>query len=176
MIMPETIPLNPAERTLAKAQFLSEYNDNHCQFMHACDTVGVTSTTIANWLIKDKAFDKAKKRCDELLNERVATRMVRVALGLESGNIVGAIFYLKCKAGWVDRQEISHKHEGFDAPPADLVRRRVDETSAAPSWLKDGGVPPDVPDVANGTRNSPLSLPEGLKECGGGVGDAAIVD
>jgi len=65
----------------------------------------VNRDTLHQWLVENGPFSDIIKKAKDLIENFWQKR-------LALGQCTGAIFWLKCQAGWKDTQEVNVKHEG----------------------------------------------------------------
>jgi len=78
--------------------------------------IGISKNTLI------KHYRKELDTAMTMANAQVAQSLYQQA---KSGNTAAAIFWLKCRAGWVDKQSI--EHTGKDGGPIDLSLKVVFE-------------------------------------------------
>ena len=127
--------ITPARRASIKKAFPDEYLRQDGHLVNTAKALGTSWTTLAGIIKDEPALQEAQAEVDQAFIEDAAGYVRRLATGKERGNVGPSAFYLKARAGWTDRQEITHKHQGFEAnAPAG-----VDGVLTL-----DGGEPPDT--------------------------------
>lgn len=98
------------------------------------DSLGISRSTIDRRKRDDDAFVAALKRGKNAGIENVTNALYQAATAGEKPNVSAMIFYLKNRAGWKDRQDIS-------AELSADVTNNVDIEAALQS-LRDAGIDP----------------------------------
>lgn len=78
----------------------------------ACLIVGVSRTTIYNWMRDDKEFKDRIENIGEYIIDTVENHLFDQ---IKDGSTAATIFYLKTKAkhrGYVEKQEVDHTTQG----------------------------------------------------------------
>lgn len=120
-----------------------QFSEEQRQKVKAFAAVGVPQTQIAMVLrIDEKTLRKHFREELEVgaaeANAQVGGRLFKLAM---EGNPIACIFWMKARAGWVDRREVNHNHnigpmmsheerlEALGSDPDDAPRQLVDGTA-----------------------------------------------
>ena len=130
-----TMMNSPSVPVSLKKDFPSVYAKHYGHMWNTAKALGIPRATLARMCSEDPDLQSAKQDFDDRLIDDAAAHAYKLGTGKERGNIGPPAFVLKAKGGWTDRQEITHKHQGFEAnAPAG-----VDGVLTL-----DGGGPPDT--------------------------------
>ena len=155
-------PLPQAESTVLKKRFPAVYSDNRGLLTRTAEALGISLGTLETWLAQDEALQAQRRAIDKELDEAVQDRLYDMALGAGKGGSAAApIFWLKARAGWRDRQEITHKGLDFGGGLAGANEDQgTDDAGEVNGLLRviagDRGAPPDPapPDEPDGTLST----------------------
>jgi len=142
MIMTRGKKLSNARSTSIKKKFPGVYREQRGTLTHTAKALGVPSTTLIDILAHDPELQAIRREIDHEIDEEVHKRLLGIALGSEKGHPTASIFWLKARAGWVDRQVVEHKGK------LDYVPAPSEDSESAPAWGSHLRVvsPPPPPD------------------------------
>jgi len=108
---------NLTELSLKKRSFIDAYKKSFGNVSLACKTIGISRGAYYLWL-EDEAF---KKLINEVEPEEEFVDFAENALQkrIQSGDTTAIIFALKTKGkkrGYIEKQEIDHRHENLEPP------------------------------------------------------------
>lgn len=94
-----------------KETFIKHLHEAFGNISKACNAIGISRTTIYQWMKDDADFEDAVKNIDEYIIDTVENHLLNQ---IKDGSTPATIFYLKTKAkhrGYVEKQEIDQKTE-----------------------------------------------------------------
>lgn len=123
---PMARPYTKKEREQKKQLFLEAYDESKGMTTTSCIRTGITKETLSNWRKADPAFDLAVREIDEKWKEWVEGQLMTL---IKKGNTSATIFYLKCKAGYMEKKAIEVETKGAIDINAELeeIRRTLDD-------------------------------------------------
>ena len=101
----------PSDKSRQEVESLSAVGLPHPEI---ASIIGVSHNTLTKHYRRELALGHSKA------NAQVAKTLFKQAVG---GNTVACIFWLKARAGWRDRVDVSNEDGSFMRPLADAVRR-----------------------------------------------------
>lgn len=96
-------PLKKKEREDAKVKFLQAYARNYGLLGEAAAAAGVSRQTINNWQNDDPQFAQDIKDIDKGVGEFVVGKLMDLIM---KGNVAATLFWIKCRLGWHEKQEL----------------------------------------------------------------------
>lgn len=102
-------PYTKKEREQKKQLFLEAYDESKGMTTTSCMRVGITKDTLIAWRKADPAFDLAVSTIDGKWKEWVEGKLMSL---VEKNNTAAIMFYLKCKAGYQEKQKIELEQKG----------------------------------------------------------------
>lgn len=101
--------LKKKERDEAKVKFLQAYARNYGLLGEAAKVAGVSRQTILNWQNEDPQFAQDIKDIDKGVGEFVVGKLMDLIM---KGNTAATLFWIKCRLGWHEKQEVEVKTGG----------------------------------------------------------------
>lgn len=89
-------------KTTRKQLFLTELKNCFGLISIAAQKVGITRQTVWNWQQSDPLFKQAIEDINASMVDQVQGFLLKE---IQKGNMTGIIFFLKCKGGWIEKNE-----------------------------------------------------------------------
>lgn len=86
-----------------KELFLEKFEENRGLIALTCKEIQISPKTYYKWRNEDKKFDEACQFILDLGKEKVEKKLIEA---IDSGDLAAIKFFLKCKGGYVEKQEM----------------------------------------------------------------------
>jgi len=91
-----------------KKKFPEAYRASGGVLVHTAPAMGCSFSYLEKLVANNEEFAQMRRSIDNEIDGLVQNRLLNIALGKETGHPTASIFWLKARAGWKDRQEVSH--------------------------------------------------------------------